>query len=99
MRLGDGEAHDAHEHALSVERDPLGLQQRTLPCPLGQGAIRSHDPMPRNRGVIAGRQHGTREPRSAGGDVTVRADEPRRRRAHKIEDQTLTLAVHKAKWL
>ena len=51
-RLG-GHADEVHPHAPAAERHALGLQQASLARALGQRAIRAHDPVPGNAGVLA----------------------------------------------
>src|SRR6185295_18689898 len=57
----------------------LGLEQRALAVPLGERAVRVHDPVPGHRGVVAGAEHRAGEARRAGGDVAVGAQEARGR--------------------
>jgi hypothetical protein len=89
-----GDAGDVHVDPVAPERDALRQQMLALPLPYGQAAVGADYAPPGSVvGVLLGRQEAGREPRRAGRNVAVGADEALRDLPNRVDDLQVPVVV------
>lgn len=87
-----GDAGDVHVDAVAVEGDALGHQVLALPLPDREAAVGADDAPPGEAvGDLLGGEQAGAEPRRAGRDVAVGADEALRDLPDRVDDRLVAL--------